>query len=405
MGGNTLTGGLGERQGVASPICYGLAPMSPEPPRSRQDPIDMRRLLSVQVLRAVAALSVVVHHAGYDADTIAQRFGATSLDLDRWFDWTFGIHLFFVISGFIMVRTARRFGQPGASLRFLARRALRVVPLYWLATSLVLIGAAVAPSLLNVPVDGSALWLGSSLFVPVTRINGEIRPVLGQGWTLDYEMFFYVVFALGMVLPRRAGLPLIAATLIGLVLLGHLLRPTTPAFVVWTDGLLLEFLLGIGVGLASERGVRLAAAPACLLAAAGLAAAVLLRPGGSAPPLEAWIASGLPAAAIVLACVCGPAWRPVPPVLWAAALGDASYSLYLTHPFATRLLRVGWTEILGAQGPAPVFAALAVLVAVGVGFAVHRLIERPMTDALHRRFPLTDRRHAHRGPVTRPDRP
>ena len=206
-------------------------------PPVRLDPASAETppLLSLQVLRAAAALLVLIHHAGYDADMIAERTARTAFALDRFFDWGFGIHLFFVVSGFIMVRTARGFGSVRGSLVFLVRRLIRVVPLYWLMTSLVLVGALLAPELLNMPIGGLDVAVGSYLFVPVLRAGGALRPVLGQGWTLDYEMFFYVLFAMSMLLPRRSGLTGLAAALIGLVLIGSLARPAAAALGVWTD--------------------------------------------------------------------------------------------------------------------------------------------------------------------------
>lgn len=376
-------------------MCYGLAFMRPNGSPHPGDAAAPHRLLSIQVLRALAALSVVVHHAGYDADTIAQRVGRAPLGIEGVFDATFGIHLFFVISGFIMVRTARRFGEPGASWRFFGRRLLRVAPLYWLMTSLVLLGAAMAPDLLNGPIDGWTLWLGSYLFVPVARLDGAIRPVLGQGWTLDYEMFFYLIFAGAMLLPRRPGLWLLTGTLIGLTILGRVLQPMTPALFVWTDSLLLEFLLGVGIGLAQEAGLRLGALAASVLAAAGTAAAILLGARGGTVGLDPWVAAGIPAGAILAASVVGPIWRPWRGVLMLAALGDASYSLYLTHPFAIRLLRVGWGATIGGLWPLGVFAVVAVIAAVILALLVYRLVERPMTAALNRRFPLVERGRVH----------
>ncbi|HEX4769030.1 MAG TPA: acyltransferase [Lichenihabitans sp.] len=345
-------------------------------------------LYSIQVLRAFAALSVVVHHAGYDADTIAGRYGDAPLGLDRLFDWSFGIHLFFVISGFIMLRTARDFGRPGAPPRFVGRRLLRIAPLYWLMTTAVLLGSLAAPGLLNVPVEGWGLFFGSYLFIPVTRINGEIRPILGQGWTLDYEMFFYLLFGAAMALPRRAGLSAIAVVLIGLVLLGKIFPAGSAPLFVWTNGLLLEFLLGIAIGLLGEVGWRIGRASGIALVLLGLLAAVALGPASSRfEAVDPVLRGGLPAALILAGSVLMPPWRASRLVLGLAILGDASYSLYLAHPFAIRLLRVGWTATVGNRLPAWVFLCCACLAAVITGLVVFRLIEAPMTARLNRLFP------------------
>lgn len=353
--------------------------MTPAPlPRLRRVPAAP--LLSLQILRAAAALLVLVHHAGYDADTIAGRTGLRPLDLDRIFDWAFGIHLFFVVSGYIMVRTTTGFGSARGAMVFMARRIVRVVPLYWLMTSLLLFGAMLAPSLLNTPLGGPVFVLASYLFFPVTGTGDEWHPVLGQGWTLDYEMFFYVLFAMAMLLPRRSGLAALAGTLAGLVLFGAIWHPAIAPVVVWTDGLLLEFLFGIAIGLAQETGLRSTWWTSALALAAGGMAAIALGPlfpagDGLAP----WIRGGLPAAIMVGACVLGPPWRPRPLALALAAIGDASYSLYLSHPFVVRILRDVWL----ASGPGFVslsaYVALASLGAVLAALLLYRCVERPMT--------------------------
>ncbi|MGI3903838.1 MAG: acyltransferase family protein [Janthinobacterium lividum] len=356
--------------------------IEPSPPRSQAP------LFSLQCLRAVAALLVMLHHVAFDGDTIAARTGASSFDFDRFFDFAFGIHLFFVISGFIMLRTARGFGSVRGATIFLTRRILRVVPLYWLLTSLVLVGTAVAPGLLNTPPGGLAVVIGSYLFVPVMRSTGELRPVLGQGWTLNYEMFFYVLFACAMLLPRRLAVPALATTLVFLVALGRVVNPPFAAVAVWTDGLLLEFLFGIGIALLAERGATIGVVPALILTVSGCLGAVLLGPMTPRfDGLALWAREGLPAAFIVAGCVLGPAWRSGRAVLALALVGDASYSLYLSHPFAIRLLRSAWLNWTPAVMPPAVYLVTACAAAITLALLLHRWVERPMTEWLQRHNP------------------
>ena len=336
--------------------------------------------MSLQVLRAVAALLVLVHHAGYDADTLAARAGTPLFALDAVFDWTFGIHLFFVISGFIMVRTARGFGSPCGAATFAVRRVIRVVPLYWLMTSLVIAGALVAPSLLNVPLGGSAMIVGSFLFVPVLRADGALNPVLGQGWTLDYEMFFYALFAAAMLVPRRAALPALAAALVALVVFGQVARPGGALAAVWTGELLLEFLFGLGVGLVAEAGFSLSASAAIAAATLGLVAAVALGP--LTPGLDGLspvVRGGVPATLLVAAGVLGPRWPARRSILVLAAIGDASYSLYLSHPFVIRLARIAWAAIVPHSVPLTVYLLASCLGALALSLLLYRGVERPMT--------------------------
>ena len=360
-------------------------------PPVRLDPASAETppLLSLQVLRAVAALLVLIHHAGYDADTIADRTARAAFGLDRFFDWGFGIHLFFVISGFIMVRTARGYGSAKGGLVFLTRRIIRVVPLYWLMTSLVLLGAALAPELLNMPIGGLAVAMGSYFFVPVLRDGGELRPVLGQGWTLDYEMFFYVLFAVSMLLPRRVGLAGLATVMIGLVLIGQFAHPATAALGVWTDTLLLEFLLGLAIGLLQEAGASLGYRVAVAVATLGIVSAIAFGPVCAAcGGVQTWIDQGVPATLIVAACVLGPVWPVTRWTLVLAAIGDASYSLYLLHPFVIRVLRNAWLAVVPATAPLGAELTLGCVAAVTAALFLHRWVEAPMTFWLQKRSRL-----------------
>ena len=143
----------------------------------------MSVILSIQILRAVAAVGVVLVHAG-DA---LNYWGHTHVT------WTLrgnaGVDMFFLISGFVMVYISwQRFGERSASISFFTRRIIRIVPLYWLVTTVyVLLGHHTVHSIVT-----------SYLFIPDTSggpANIEtIHPVVPQGWTLRYEMFFYLLF-------------------------------------------------------------------------------------------------------------------------------------------------------------------------------------------------------------------
>ena len=161
-------------------------------------------ILEIQILRAVAALAVVVMHIG-----IELRYWAKAT-----LTWTeagnAGVDLFFVISGFIMVFIAwDRFGSRGAPVDFFVRRLIRIVPLYWLVTT----GYVLANSY------PASRIITSYLFVLDFSANAAPLPVVLQGWTLNYEMFFYLVLALALFLPRLIAISCVSALLAALVLL------------------------------------------------------------------------------------------------------------------------------------------------------------------------------------------
>lgn len=170
--------------------------------------------VGVQYLRALAAIAVVVFHA-------AERYGVDFSQGAR------GVDVFFVISGFIMWTVTT--GRPATPAGFLLDRVRRIVPLYWVAT-FVLIGATllgVAPTGQNDLSLGSVLK--SLLFIPYVGAGAvHAWPILGPGWTLNFEMFFYGVFALFLFAPARLRLLGLTATFSGLILLGVLLDPSAP---------------------------------------------------------------------------------------------------------------------------------------------------------------------------------
>jgi exopolysaccharide production protein ExoZ len=347
-------------------------------------------LANVQVCRALAALIVVVGHSLHDLDTIAARAGLAPVGAS--INWGAGIDIFFVISGFIMVYVAGPdFTAPGASWRFLGRRLARVAPLYWLTTTALIAGAMIAPTLLNVPIGEFRHIAFSYLFIPDWRPDMSIvRPVMALGWTLNYEMLFYAVFAATMTLPFRVGVLAMTSVFVSFALVHTLfdIRQTQLAF--WTDPIALEFVLGVYVGWAHRAGWRLPALPAMAMGAVGLLLVV-----GNAPEALGLATSvnflryGVPATLLVAAAALGPAMPETRAVNAAVVLGGASYALYLSHPFVIRPMREIWLAAGGAALPGAAFPIVCSAVAIGVAMALHRYAERPLERTMRR---LLDRR-------------
>ncbi|WP_229002156.1 MULTISPECIES: acyltransferase [unclassified Rhizobium] len=336
-------------------------------------------LLNLQVLRALAAFSVVIAHALHETEILAAATGRAAVDGSAW-NLGFGVDIFFVLSGFIMMHTAAaEFGKSGASLRFFLRRCARVVPLYWLLTSSLLLGALVAPSLLAVPIGSLPHILASYFFIPSGRGVDEIRPVLALGWTLNYEMLFYVFFAAALLLPIRSGVVWLSVLMVGMALVGKLIHPHHVQIAFWTSPIILEFLFGVYAALIFRSGARIGAGPALGLAAIGLLGFVHVSAPWNDAVLPQFLRSGLPAALLVLAAAIGPVPPQRRPVFWGVALGDASYSLYLVHPFILRPLRAIWMKVIGGTLPLGLFIVFATLVAAAFAQALFRYVERPFT--------------------------
>lgn len=347
----------------------------------------MSKLVHLQILRALAALSVAMLHAQHDAQSLAERAGRAFAPISA-FPWEAGVDVFFVISGFIMVHASGRlFGLPEARRLFLARRIARIVPVYWAVTSAYLAIALLAPAALNPEFLGWGRVVASYLFIPVPRPDGLVQPLYGLGWTLNYEMFFYVLFALAIARPRTQAVLALSAALVGLVALGRFAGPLPQPLGFWSDPIVLEFVYGMGLALLHAHGARLVSVARAGLAAAAvaaLAAAAVAAPDWAAA--DRFLAYGLPAAALVAAVALGRERPQAGPLArFGAALGDASYALYLVHPFAIRAGRelVARSGLGGVIGPWS-FVALALAASITAALLLYRLFERPMTAALRR---------------------
>lgn len=339
---------------------------------------------TIQALRAIAALLVVFGHAAHETEAIGPRVGLPAIDAS-FMHWGIGVDIFFVISGFIMVHTsADLFGRPGAWRIFLARRIARIVPLYWLLTSILLIGGLIAPQLLNVPFGDWQHILASYLFIPSLRGGDEIRPVMALGWTLNLEMFFYVLFAGALLLPLRRGMIALALVISGLALAGALLKPAQVQLAFWTQQIILEFLFGCLLALVHRQGIRLPAASAVLLVALGFAGMFRFLGLDGQETIAPALRWGLPAALIVGGAAL---YRGAPPrlALLLTGLGNASYSLYLFHPFALRPLREVWVKLVGGALPLELYIALAMTAAALTSVLLYGCVERPIGRRV--RFP------------------
>ena len=294
-----------------------------------------------------------------------------------------GVDLFFVISGFIMVFTTT--GSAITPGRFMRRRIVRVVPLYWLLTLLMVMVALAAPGLFKTLRVSATTLLQSLFFVPhfSQSFPGFVFPLLVPGWTLNLEMFFYVLFAASLWLPEHVRLPVFAGFLVGLVATGAVFGPfgSAPAQ-TYTSPMLLEFVAGALMAAWSLQGRSIASKGGSLLLMAIGSAMLVLR---DTPPLGS--GTQIIGATLVVAGALDPAFG-----RWQSrtlrALGDSSYSLYLTHVFTLGALRAAWVKLLpGAPNlfSAILFMLLALVCCAMVGWLSYRWIESPVLRRLTRR--------------------
>lgn len=330
-----------------------------------------KELHSIQYLRGLAALLVVLIHVPVQL----KRMGYAGYWPDA---LNMGVDIFFVISGFIMWTTTAS-GQM-TPVQFMQRRLARIAPLYWLLTAFSALLLAV-PSLQQSGQFNAAHVLQSFLFVasehPVTH---AMQPLLVPGWTLNLEMFFYLVFALCLPLTWRWRAATVIAALTAITACHGLFPegPTLEAF--YSSGIILEFVYGIGLGVVFTHGRRiLVYGRPAVLAAAALAAvalaAVLIN-----SDLPRAIAYGVPALLLVAVSLSIELRFGVRRIGMLHAIGDASYSLYLTHGIVLSALGQVWRKSGAEQLPFgfTLFTIYGVLVVMGAGSTVYHWVERPL---------------------------
>ena len=232
-----------------------------------------RKIPAIQMLRAAAALAVVVGHAQTEA-MVAATAGGIALTPSHLLPWGAGVDLFFVISGFIMVVASEGlFAQPGGARRFLGRRLARIMPLWWLCATLYLVLQILAHRTTGKPLPPPA-DIGAAYLLWPTDVFGDgfPRPFYTLGWTLEYEMAFYALFAAALILPR--GRAVLAATLalVGAAGVGALVMPAAAPLVLVTRPIVLEFAFGMGLALLYRHDVRLPGVARLALGAPALAA-------------------------------------------------------------------------------------------------------------------------------------
>lgn len=285
-----------------------------------------------------------------------------------------GVDLFFVISGFIMwVTTARKELTPRA---FMVRRIIRIVPLYWFVTLAVVTCKLIAPRILSHLNVSTSAVLKSVFFIPYDSITspGHVWPVVEPGWTLNYEMFFYALFAISLALTVRARFVALLGVMGALSLIGEVFGPfANPIITTYTSTLLLEFAAGVVVAEFWLRGtLRPGPALSIVMLSVGF---LLLQPSG---------APGIGAALVVSGSLSALVGKLRSRLL--LELGDASYSIYLTHALALGAFTSVWRHAV--PHPSLVLELLSILIALPtcaiVGWVSYRIVERPITRYLHR---------------------
>ena len=364
----------------------------------------MKHLLSIQYLRGIAAVMVVLHHIleVHPSEPHWISLGEFSLG-------AFGVDIFFVISGFIMWTSAK--ARPYGPGNFMLRRIVRVVPLYWTITLITAFASNPTHPTISIPAVDPLLR--SLFFIPQWSLEfeGLIVPIVKVGWTIELEMLFYLFFTFILTLPSTLRLWAGCGVLVALPLLGAIAGPFSFApFELYTQSVVVDFAYGLLLGAAYshfdrqplsglETGPNVQAdadkAPSILKhwrssnllwVAIGFSLVVI---GFLIAPEEGKYSSirglvwGVPATLIVAGALLMENSLKLVPISFLKVIGDASYSLYLFH-----LLILAITERTLGVWLASSYPWLALvsqtLICVLVTYTIYLALEKPITRSLNR---------------------
>lgn len=297
----------------------------------------LQKLHSIQALRGIAAFLVMLFHcAEIQREGLGpDRQAEIELLSGFWNQGYAGVDLFFVISGFVMVYVTQNYGAKDMG-RFLYKRAARIYPIWWIFASIMALyvyasyGQFGSPQLVSPNEDGLYL-LKSLLLIPQEQV-----PVLSVGWTLIHEVYFYLIFALTLFLPKRV-LPIFLLVWAGLTLVGFangLAQPMVEgASSLFASLLTLEFIAGALLAWLMLRKDIPFGRIILGLGAVGFAAALVFYTDRS-NDLTLWgrvVVYTLPCLALLAGLVSLEKAKSITINHWLSRLGDWSYALYLSH--------------------------------------------------------------------------
>jgi len=357
-----------------------------------------KKILSIQALRGVAAVLVVFCHS------MQYQSIFSPVHLERYLGYCFGgfgVDIFFVISGFIMVYISTEdFGQNKAMASFLLRRIIRIFPMYWIVALTVLF--IIIPSGLysQIMLEKQQIVVSAShnlkyvienllLLPPFYVTKGIIPPIVAVAWTLFLEMFFYIIFGILLIFNRKIFLPTLCSIFVCLILLKfyflnfNIVNIFSPYVNFYGEDIILEFLFGCFIAELYLADKLLSNNVAILLLVLSILA-ILSSYHRHLIPIKSLMKSiqyGIPSAFIVLAVLSLEINRKIKIPAFLTRLGNSSYSIYLTHLSIFLVIFISLFKQIEKYIYIPSdLVVIALWVAcVFLGCLVYEYIEKPIT--------------------------
>jgi len=288
-------------------------------------------IISIQFIRFIAALFIVFMHSLLEYGN-ALRIG------------DFGVDIFFILSGFII-----SYITESDRHKFLTKRLIRIVPIYWLFTFVISFSALLFPELFRTISWDALHTLKSLFFFPGSEAQGYL-PIMKLGWTLNIEMLFYILFFLSMKFSHKYR-ELITSIIIIIIIMTLQKLELDAAYAInfYSSPLFIEFIYGMLLAKIWHRYKPRSSLKACIALASTSIAILILVNNYIQVGEYRFIFYGIPSLIFVYSFLLVEKYfsnlnkRIQRIILW---LGEMSYPLYLIHIFLVGLIhRVIFSEI------------------------------------------------------------
>ncbi len=340
-------------------------------------------ILNIQVLRGLAALAVVFYHTDFRLN------GNVHTDFQ-------GVSIFFIISGFIMTYIIHNNAD-----QFFTRRIIRIVPLYWILTltAFVLFNIVIPglwhisryPGLLKeaLKIENLLILAKSFFFIPYQGAAAFGFPYLGVGWTLNLEMFFYLVLAFMLLFSKKWAPVSACLILIGIKIINFVTEDSLPILKFYGHAYTTFFILGVFsyylwtvLNKSKIINKQVVIVPIGVITTS----CFLALNAGYFGDYNVYLSYFMPFSLVLIALLLYSTyiqwtWKPV------LILGDASYALYLCHTV--------WLEMqtsLANQIPILNFkhsligVIVALFISCLVAVFIHNKIEKPVIEMLRQKI-------------------
>ena len=341
---------------------------------------------SIQFLRGFAALAVVVHHTG---GYVKRYFEPTLLFEDKFSIGFAGVDLFFVISGFIIHFTSKNYlNNPSKLKEYLKKRLIRVYPIYWIITTILFISSWLIVEILDKNIfsigypNTLIAYIQTYLLLP---LHFAINPVT---WTLSYELFFYLCFAILIISKRLWIIPalILAVSFYNIFIdVPEIVEVKLNYFNFIFSGYNFEFMFGFLIYPLYEK-IKLSNIISVILLIISISIIALFGYDiGDYDSYKRVLTFGLPSGLILLSLLNLENNNAISFPKITLTLGDASYALYLIH-FPMMLLMNKIPQILGYNFSAiqEVWYSYFIIISMVISsIYVHKWIEMPVAKKLN----------------------